>query len=104
MVSQLGALAGPLITTRVDYRQTIAVGLGVTEYAQGGRAACEIKALWTWIENRLGRSERHMPTQMGAFKKGWAMIASTTSVERREAAHGRPYDHDRQVVFKMRCG
>jgi hypothetical protein len=41
-----------------------------------------------------------MPTQMGAFKKGWAMIASTNSVERREAAHGRPYDHDRQVVFK----
>jgi hypothetical protein len=62
-------------TARVDYQDAIAAGLGVTEHAEGSRAACEIKSLWNWIESRLGRSERQIPMQMGGFKNRLAAIA-----------------------------
>ena len=52
-LAQLGVLAEPMIAARIDYQDAIAAGLGVTEYAGGGRAADEIKSLWSWIETQL---------------------------------------------------
>jgi chromosome partitioning protein len=75
MLSQLGVLAEPMVATRIDYQDAIAAGLRVTEYAAGGRAACEIGALWSWIENRLGPSERPIPMQVSGFKNRLAAIA-----------------------------
>jgi chromosome partitioning protein len=74
-LSQLGVLAEPMIAARIDHQDAIAAGLGVTELAGEGRAACEIKALWSWIESRLGRSERHVPMQVSGFKNCLAAIA-----------------------------
>jgi chromosome partitioning protein len=74
-LSQLGVLAEPMIAARIDYQDAIAAGLGVTEHAERGRAACEIKGLWSWVESRLDRSERQMSMQMGGFKNRLAAIA-----------------------------
>ena len=50
---RLGVLAEPKLPTRIDFPDAIAAGLGVTEYARGGKAAQEIEALWHWIGARL---------------------------------------------------
>ncbi len=47
-LTALGVLAEPMLSSRMDYQDAIAAGLGVTEYASGGRAAQEMKALWSW--------------------------------------------------------
>ena len=46
---RLGVLAEPMLSARMDFQDAIGAGLGVTEYARGGRAAQEIEALWSWI-------------------------------------------------------
>ena len=48
-LNRLGVLAEPMIYARVDFQDAIGAGLGVTEYARGGRAAQEIETLWSWI-------------------------------------------------------
>ena len=48
-LTRLGVLAEPMLYARMDFQDAMAAGLGVTEYARGGRAAQEIEALWTWI-------------------------------------------------------
>ena len=53
----LGVLAEPLLSTRMDFQDAIAAGLGVTEYAGGGRAAEEIAMLWNWSRGQLGGGE-----------------------------------------------
>ena len=35
-----------MLSSRIDYQDAVAKGLGVTEYAGEGRAAQEIAALW----------------------------------------------------------
>ena len=62
-LSKLGVLAEPMIAARIDYQDAIAAGLGVTEYAGAGRAAYEIKALWTWIESRLAEASEETSAQ-----------------------------------------
>ena len=47
-LTQLGVLAEPTLCARTDFQDAIEAGLGVTEYARGGRAAQEIEALWSW--------------------------------------------------------
>jgi len=47
----LGPLAPVPIVTRVDYPDADGLGLGVTEYNPTGKAASDIAALWSWIEN-----------------------------------------------------
>ncbi len=80
-LSRLGVLAEPMIAARIDYQDAIAAGLGVTEYAGGGRAAYEVNALWSWIESQLWRAEREMPAQttedrkLGSFRNRLAAIA-----------------------------
>ena len=64
----LGVLAEPMLSARMDFQDAIAAGLGVTEYAPGGRAAEEIATLWNWSRGQLagGKSEaaadRHQQT------------------------------------------
>jgi chromosome partitioning protein len=55
-LTNLGALAEPMLTARVDFQDAMAKGLGVTEYARQGQAAQEIEALWNWTRAQLERS------------------------------------------------
>lgn len=52
-LTALGVLAEPMLSSRMDYQDAIAAGLGVTEYARGGRAAQEMKALWLWARSQF---------------------------------------------------
>ncbi len=54
---RLGVLAEPMLSARIDLQDAIAVGLGVTEYARAGRAAQEIKALWSWVRAQFERTQ-----------------------------------------------
>jgi chromosome partitioning protein len=49
----LGVLADPMLSTRMDYQDAIAAGLGVTEHDRAGRAAQEVTALWNWTRAQL---------------------------------------------------
>jgi chromosome partitioning protein len=49
----LGILADPMLSTRMDYQDAIAGGLGVTEHDRDGRAAQEMTALWNWTRAQL---------------------------------------------------
>jgi chromosome partitioning protein len=46
----LGFLAEPLICQRADFQDAFAAGQGVTEYDSNGKAAVEIRKLWSWID------------------------------------------------------
>lgn len=52
-LKMLGVLADPMMSTRADYQDAIAAGLGVTEYAPDGKAAAEAMALWQWAKQQL---------------------------------------------------
>jgi chromosome partitioning protein len=53
-------LARPFISMRNDHQDALASGLGVSEYAPGGKSAEEISQLWRWTEARLnGSSLKH---------------------------------------------
>lgn len=70
-LTALGVLAEPMLSARMDYQDAIAAGLGVTEYAGGGRAALEMKALWSWARAQFadGKAERiadHRPGRQAA--------------------------------------
>ena len=56
-LSCLGLLAEPMLSARMDFQDAIAAGLGVTEYAQGSKAAEEIATLWNWTRTQLGRGK-----------------------------------------------
>jgi chromosome partitioning protein len=47
-------LARPSIVMRNDHQDAVSAGLAVCEYAPGGKSAEEVRALWQWIEARLG--------------------------------------------------
>lgn len=55
-LANLGALAEPMLTARVDFQDAMAKGLGVTEYARQGQAAQEIDSLWTWTRAQFARN------------------------------------------------
>ncbi len=52
-LTRLGVLAEPMLSSRMDFQDAIGAGLGVTEYARGGRAAQEIEALWNWARSQF---------------------------------------------------
>jgi chromosome partitioning protein len=54
----LGVLAEPMVSVRMDYQDALAAGLGVTEYDRSGRAAQEMKLLWSWTRARLAASKK----------------------------------------------
>lgn len=47
-------LARPSIVMRNDHQDALSAGLAVCEYAPGGKSAEEIRALWRWIDARMG--------------------------------------------------
>ena len=47
-------LARPFIVMRNDHQDALSAGLAVCEYAPGGKSAEEIRALWQWIDARMG--------------------------------------------------
>lgn len=49
----LGVLADPAISQRNDHQDAIGAGQGVTEYSPSGKAAEEIRALWSWLKDKL---------------------------------------------------
>jgi chromosome partitioning protein len=57
---RLGVLAEPMLSARVDYQDSIAAGLGVTEYSREGRAAQEVKALWSWVSTQLAANKANL--------------------------------------------
>jgi chromosome partitioning protein len=57
-LGNLGVLAEPMLSARMDFQDAMAAGLGVTEYAGGGAAAQEITTLWRWIRTQFASSKR----------------------------------------------
>ena len=47
-------VARPFIVMRNDHQDALSAGLAVCEFAPTGKSAEEIRALWQWIEARLG--------------------------------------------------
>jgi len=56
-----GILAEPMLSSRTDFQDAVAAGLGVTEYAREGKAAQEILVLWNWIRAQLEGTESKAP-------------------------------------------
>jgi chromosome partitioning protein len=52
-LEMLGDVASALVVQRADYQDAIAAGQGVTEYAPAGKAADEIRALWSFIDRKI---------------------------------------------------
>lgn len=50
---QVGGAVAPPIAERTDFRDSVATGLGVTEINPTGKAAAEIRALWTYVDERM---------------------------------------------------
>ena len=49
-------VAKPFIVMRNDYQDALSAGLAVCEFAPGGKSAEEVRALWQWVEARLGNA------------------------------------------------
>ena len=52
-LNSLGVLALPYVGQRNDHQDALGAGLGVTEFAQEGRAAQETRELWRWVWTKL---------------------------------------------------
>jgi chromosome partitioning protein len=52
-LNSLGVLALPYIGQRNDHQDALGAGLGVTEFAEEGRAAQETRQLWRWVFSKL---------------------------------------------------
>ncbi|WP_141382208.1 ParA family protein, partial [Bradyrhizobium elkanii] len=52
-LNSLGVLALPYVGQRNDHQDALGAGLGVTEFAQEGRASEEVRELWRWILKKL---------------------------------------------------
>jgi chromosome partitioning protein len=52
-LNSLGVLALPYVGQRNDHQDALGAGLGVTEFAQKGRASEEVSELWRWVLKKL---------------------------------------------------
>ena len=52
-IKRLGPGAPSYTSSRVAYHDAMADGLGVTEYDPKGKAADEVRALWSWIKKEM---------------------------------------------------
>src|SRR2546421_3563595 len=52
-LNSLGVLALPYVGQRNDHQDALGAGLGVTEFAQEGRASQETRQLWRWVLKKL---------------------------------------------------
>lgn len=50
-----GQLAPVIVASRADYQDAMMEGMGVTEFAPAGKAAGEMRELWTWTKAELAR-------------------------------------------------
>ena len=69
-LTRLGVLAEPMLTTRVDFQDAMAAGLGVTEYAPERRAAEEIELLWRWVRAQFGAILKRNPRRRSTRSNG----------------------------------
>src|SRR5205814_9501878 len=56
LLNSLGVLALRYVGQRNDHQAALGAGLGVTVFAQEGRASEEVRALWGWVAKQLIRS------------------------------------------------
>jgi chromosome partitioning protein len=54
-LNKIGVLALPYIVQRNDHQDALAFGLAATEFAPEGKAANELRALWSWVKDKLGQ-------------------------------------------------
>jgi chromosome partitioning protein len=52
-LGMLGIVAPVYLVSRHSFQDAQAAGLGVTEYEPDGKAAQEVKQLWTWVTRKL---------------------------------------------------
>ena len=52
-LNSLGVLALPYVVQRNDHQDALGMGLGVTEFAQEGKASEEVRELWRWVLKKL---------------------------------------------------
>src|ERR1700733_10367504 len=71
-LTHLGVLAEPTLCARMDFQDAIEAGLGVTEYARGGRAAQEIEALWSWIRAQFEPTQSEAPIDIPSRRQAAA--------------------------------
>ncbi len=60
----MGDLVAPMIASRVDYQAAAVSGQGVTELNPQGKAAEEMRALWTSVKRRLGVKKHGKATRV----------------------------------------
>lgn len=65
-LESLGGLLQPFICTRVDYQEAAREGLGVTEIAPDGKAAEEVRQLWTSVKRRFAKLKPTATNNKGA--------------------------------------
>jgi chromosome partitioning protein len=66
-LNRIGVLALPYIVERNDHQDALAFGLAAMEFAPEGKAANELRALWTWVERKLGDESLHgQPASLAA--------------------------------------
>lgn len=53
----MGGLLTPLIASRVDYQEAAREGMGVTELNPNGKAAEEMRRLWSSLKRRLAKTK-----------------------------------------------
>ncbi len=51
----MGGLLSPLVVSRADYQEAARYGLGPTEYAPEGKAANEMRQLWSSLKRRFNK-------------------------------------------------
>lgn len=78
-LSQLGVLAEPMLSSRIDYQDALAAGLGVTEYDANGRAAQEINALWQWTQGQFASTRPEVPAQTVDTRNVTSLMARLAS-------------------------
>ena len=71
-LTSLGVLAEPMLYARMDYQDAIGAGLGVTEFARGGRAAQETELLWNWTHAELESARREPSVDKPALRRAAA--------------------------------
>ena len=53
VLNEVGMLALPYIGMRNDHMDSLATGLGISEFASDGIAAAEVRTLWVWVKQIL---------------------------------------------------
>ncbi len=81
-LSQLGIMAEPMLSSRIDYQDALAAGLGVTEYDQDSRASQEISALWRWTQAQFAGARSEDPPQTVDAPRATRLMARLAAVAR----------------------